>query len=605
MTVNQSPQELAARAQRAMQEGRYDDAHADLAKLRILAPQDGTIRLMTAYAHRAQGQIGKAKENFEAAIRLQPREISFRGVYADWLSTLGEHEKAIVHFDAILAEQPDHLNAKIDRLLSLARTPGRPAALQELALLADAHPHEFRIANNLALFLREDDRISEAVELSKRVLSRDPVNRRAKHILARSMYESGNPSSKPLEIALAADPDNLELKATLAQAAVEDGRTEDGIAILEDALDKAPDWLEGYGILADMKRQTSGAKGFATRYETALSQRPDWHALRSAYAALASRVEGHERALEILGQGGEDADQDSFIQLAKANSLSELKRFDEAEALFAKLDFESSPEFAKAYLRFLTRTQRFDEVIRIGNGILALDPAGEGTINGDVWPYIAIAMRKLDDPRWAWLEGDRRFIQTHDISSEMPDIEELADTLRKLHVFREQPIAQSVRGGTQTGNILFRNASAPIQTLVNALRNCVREYIDQLPEPDPNHPLLGRPRENFRFSGSWSIRLTEGGFHANHIHTHGDISSAFYVALPQSVQSNVADVDQSGWLMLGEPASELETGLEPIRAIRPEVGRLVLFPSTMWHGTRPFEGGERLTCAFDVRMNSF
>ena len=605
MTVNPSPQELAARAQTAMQEGRYDDAHSDLAKLRLLAPQDGTIRLMTAYAYRAQGQVAKAKENFEAAIRLQPREISFRGVYADWLSTLGEHDKAVVHFNAILAEQPDHLDAKIDRLLSLARTSNRAAALEELEVLAEAHPKEFRIANNLAIFLREDDRIAEAEELAKRVLSRDPVNRRAKHILARSVYESGRPSSKALEMALAADPDNLDLKATLAQAAVEDGRSEDGVAILEDALDKAPDWLEGYGLLADMKRQSFGIDGFAARYEAALRDRPDWHALRSSYAALSSRVEGHERALEILEQGGESANDDSFIRLAKANSLSELKRFDEAEALFAKLDFESSPEFAKAFLRFLTRTRRFDEVIRIGNGILALDPSGEGTIYGDVWPYIAIAMRKLDDPRWAWLEGDERFIQTHDISAGIPDIAELADTLRKLHVFREQPIAQSVRGGTQTGTILFRNASSPIQSLVGTLGNCVREYIDQLPEPDPSHPLLGRPRANFRFSGSWSIRLTEGGFHANHIHTHGDISSAFYVALPQSVESSTDDGDQAGWLVLGEPASELETDLPPIRVIKPQVGRLALFPSTMWHGTRPFESGERLTCAFDVRMNRF
>ena len=34
--------------------------------------------------------------------------------------------------------------------------------------------------------------------------------------------------------------------------------------------------------------------------------------------------------------------------------------------------------------------------------------------------------------------------------------------------------------------------------------------------------------------------------------------------------------------------------------IEPKPGRLVLFPSTMWHGTEPFAAGERLTVAFDV-----
>ncbi|WP_373475225.1 putative 2OG-Fe(II) oxygenase [Sphingorhabdus sp.] len=30
-------------------------------------------------------------------------------------------------------------------------------------------------------------------------------------------------------------------------------------------------------------------------------------------------------------------------------------------------------------------------------------------------------------------------------------------------------------------------------------------------------------------------------------------------------------------------------------------GRLVLFPSTMWHSTIPFAAGERLTIAFEIR----
>jgi hypothetical protein len=35
--------------------------------------------------------------------------------------------------------------------------------------------------------------------------------------------------------------------------------------------------------------------------------------------------------------------------------------------------------------------------------------------------------------------------------------------------------------------------------------------------------------------------------------------------------------------------------------VEPEVGRLVLFPSYMWHGTVPFSGDDhRMTIAFDV-----
>ena len=75
----------------------------------------------------------------------------------------------------------------------------------------------------------------------------------------------------------------------------------------------------------------------------------------------------------------------------------------------------------------------------------------------------------------------------------------------------------------------------------------------------------------------------------------GWLSSALYVALPPDLGEN-----QAGWLKIGEPQAQLGVDLPPLRTIEPKPGRLVLFPSTMWHGTRPFEAGERLTVAFDV-----
>jgi hypothetical protein len=58
--------------------------------------------------------------------------------------------------------------------------------------------------------------------------------------------------------------------------------------------------------------------------------------------------------------------------------------------------------------------------------------------------------------------------------------------------------------------------------------------------------------------------------------------------------------DRAGWIKFGEPRYPVP-GLTPERFIEPCPGRLVLFPSYMWHGTVPITGGEpRLTIAFDV-----
>jgi ectoine hydroxylase-related dioxygenase (phytanoyl-CoA dioxygenase family) len=76
----------------------------------------------------------------------------------------------------------------------------------------------------------------------------------------------------------------------------------------------------------------------------------------------------------------------------------------------------------------------------------------------------------------------------------------------------------------------------------------------------------------------------------------GWISSCYYVGLPAVVADENA---QQGWIKFGEP--NFKSGLAIRRAIQPQAGRLVLFPSYMWHGTIPFRSSEkRTTIAFDV-----
>jgi uncharacterized protein (TIGR02466 family) len=107
------------------------------------------------------------------------------------------------------------------------------------------------------------------------------------------------------------------------------------------------------------------------------------------------------------------------------------------------------------------------------------------------------------------------------------------------------------------------------------------------------------PRDRrIRFSGSWSVLLRGGGHHANHVHPQGWISSALYIRVPELAQD---DPEHAGWLTIGEPQAELGLHLSPLREIEPKRGQLVLFPSYMWHGTRPFTEGERMSVAFDVQ----
>jgi hypothetical protein len=174
---------------------------------------------------------------------------------------------------------------------------------------------------------------------------------------------------------------------------------------------------------------------------------------------------------------------------------------------------------------------------------------------------------------------------------------DLTEYLEGLHTGKQSPLEQTLQGGTQTRGNLFNDDNPLLQSLISQFKGCITDYIQQT-----NH-LTGmayglKKIKEFEFSGSWSVRLSDKGFHTSHVHPMGQIRSVFYVSLPQSVKSGV---DKKGWLKFGEPNLTLKSPLPIAHFVKPIIGKLVLFPSYMWHGTVPFDDeGVRITIAFDV-----
>jgi uncharacterized protein (TIGR02466 family) len=103
------------------------------------------------------------------------------------------------------------------------------------------------------------------------------------------------------------------------------------------------------------------------------------------------------------------------------------------------------------------------------------------------------------------------------------------------------------------------------------------------------------------FSGSWSVKLNSKGYHSNHMHPMGWLSSAFYITLPSETQN---EQKKAGWFQVGVPNIELQSQLMPTKYIKPEIGKLIMFPSFLWHGTVPFQEEKyRLSIAYDVRKS--
>jgi tetratricopeptide (TPR) repeat protein len=463
-------------------------------------------------------------------------------------------------------------------------------ALKLLEAARRSAPGEARLWQVAGLLHRKLEDMGPAIRMLSEAARLAPGDPLIAHAVARTHLEAGLPSIHLFQAARRLAPADTEILQGLVAAVEDQAGPESAIEALELLLGPNPAWLPGLETLMRLRWMCGDRHGYAADYERALAAQPRNIAIWRSLIISLTQADQYELALEAVGRGRSAMGPDLLFDANEAICLTELGRTEAAEPLFEGLAGVDEPMLRLRYVRHLLRTGRPAEAAAIAE-TMSRTPAADF-----YWPYLSIAWRLLDDERWHWLEGDERFVGIYDL--ELPALDALAARLRTLHRTTHQPLDQSVRGGTQTQGILFARLEPEIRALRAAVVAAVERHVAQLPPRRAGHPLLAAPRGRpVRFAGSWSVRLTEGGHHANHIHPAGWFSSALYVALPDAPEP-------AGWLTLGVPQAELGIELPPIRLVEPRPGRLVLFPSTLWHGTVPFEAGERLTVAFDVAKPS-
>ena len=241
---------------------------------------------------------------------------------------------------------------------------------------------------------------------------------------------------------------------------------------------------------------------------------------------------------------------------------------------------------------------RVDEALRRARRATELEPDNQAA-----WGWLATAARAADDPVHRWLYDYDAFVHVYDVaapagwSSVDTWLADLAAALRRLHGLSFHPPEQTVRGGVQTTTDLTQLDDPAVKGFFAAIEAPIREYMSAVGS-GPAHPLTRRNTQRHKLSGSWSVLLKPNGFHVDHFHPMGWLSSAFYVEVPRSA---LDAENREGWLRFGQPPSKTKPTMGPEHYTRPKPGRLVLFPSYMWHGTVPFTTPEsRLTIAFDV-----
>ncbi|MEO1080984.1 MAG: putative 2OG-Fe(II) oxygenase [Pseudomonadota bacterium] len=467
---------------------------------------------------------------------------------------------------------------------------GRADWAAEVLSLVDRLVVDAQLKFRLALAFRDVQQMESACRAidEAAALSADDAN--IAFARAQCYYEAWRPSSALFEQANRLATANPELIRNWALALAAEGFGEEARRLLREQLAVWPTWTEGHLTLTTLL-VTGGADSFDESFRQACKTHPENIDLPMAWFGVLAQARDYDLARQVLedvqGEGRATLKYRMAEVFLQAESGSELSDDD----LRGPLAQQRDPGYDLCLVRYLLRRGRPGQAAE-----LALRHT-TGASQRMFWPYLALCWRLCDADSYRWLEEDGGLITVDSVELSEPALGELRDVLRTLFVQRKPYLEQSVRGGVQTSRNLFSHPDPLIQRLRQEVTRKVMRYRERLESNASGHPLRSFCPERLHFSGAWSVQLRGGGFHSTHTHTHGWLSSALYVDVPDRATLGEAP---AGYLSFGDPPPELGMNLPPVRQIEPEAGRLVLFPSYCWHGTVPFDAGERTTVAFDI-----
>lgn len=458
------------------------------------------------------------------------------------------------------------------------------------AMIESTSGTDFAELERSALRLEREQSLAEARDAFDAALRLNPNSQSCAEGRARvalGLHEDG--AAEHCSRALAFHDSNPERQLLMiVTAAVELGSA--AVPLFEEFIRRNPANATAHELLAELRAEWGAGDHFVDSYITALREYPTSKPLLMSYWNTLARAGRWDDALNSMDAHRALFERDRDFTLLEVNVANHAGLSEHAGQMVDRLDDRPDAQLVLGQHRL--QTGQPEEAAKLLEAVVRAEPD-----NLTAWALLELAWRVLDDPRHKWLIGQPGLYATMELALSSSQLDDIAATLRTLHRARSQPIGQSVRGGTQTSGQLFLRTDPQIVLLTDALAVAIRHFVDGLPAADPGHPLLKHRNMGMAFGPSWSVRFTGGGHHAAHFHPNGILSSACYIKLPEAIDD---DRGKPGWLEIGGPPPELSIDLPPLETIEPEPGRLVLFPSFLFHGTRPFTGGERLSVAFDL-----
>jgi uncharacterized protein (TIGR02466 family) len=391
--------------------------------------------------------------------------------------------------------------------------------------------------------------------------------------------------------AVALEPGFYEAYGNLGTVLQKQGKLEDAVASYRKALAIQPD-AKGYFNLGTALRDKGKHEEAGQTYLKALELRPDYADAHNNLGEIFRDQGNMDRAIQCYqtamaidtDHSGANYNMGEFLYLAK--------KFEQAIPFFERANFLDSQERA---LDCLYRIERYDEFRPRLKKLIASKK--KSTLLATLSTHYSTNFGVEDE--YDYCKNPMDFVYHGNIEPlAEPDSPLLKDLLRDIS---HTAIAERKQGrlyyGIQSAGNLLKRPEPSFQQLAALIREKIEEYRDKF--ANENCELIRSFPRQTEFSSSWYLKMNKGGHLTSHIHEEGWISGCVYLNLP----TQKTDVTDGGfeYSTHGDRYPQHHTNF-PSAVVVQRVGDIVLFPSSLFHHTIPFNSDEERICvAFDLK----
>ena len=504
------------------------------------------------------GRLAQAEAAARASLRSFPDALVLHNLLGVALEQQGKYEAAATSYRNALAIEPNIAEIAFNLGVVLGNLGRSEEAVTQYRKAISLKPNLAVAHFNLGTLLQAQGRLDEAAACYAEAARLEPGFIEAHGNLGAILQQQGHIDNAvdSYRRALRVQPD-ATLHFNLGTALRTQGRLDDAVASFREAIALRPDHARAHNNLGEALRDQGRMPEAVECYRAALAIDPD-------------NAEASYNMGEFLYFAGE---------------------FDKAVEYFEKSPRWDSRDRA---LYCLYKAGRFDAFAS------RLDAALEGPHTSPLLATLTThyATNFGVEDRYDFCRTPMDFVLHGRIDAlAEPGSPLLAELLRDI---THTEIAERKQGrlyyGIQSAGNLLKRPEPSFQALAAAVRGKIAEYRAHFAAADCE--LIRAFPGQIEFSSSWYLKMQKGGHLTSHIHEEGWISGCVYLALPDKNQGHAGSIEFSTH---GDDYPQRHADF-PSRIVDQSVGDIVLFPSSLFHRTIPFDSDEDRVCvAFDLK----